>query len=89
MIPDEAVEAVARILYARNSEWGQPSWEDAANDIVWNTGREDALEEARELLEAAAPHLAAQTLNEAADDWGNAAAAVWLRSRARRIGEGK
>lgn len=67
MIPDEAVEAVARILYARNDEWGQPSWEDAPNDLIWKAAQDDFRQDARELLEAAAPHLMSRAWNEGYD----------------------
>lgn len=69
-ISDEAVEVVARWLWERDShdivEGPRPSWDDlATSGIVWKSGLTDTRQEARELLEAAAPILLSHEREEA------------------------
>jgi len=62
VIPDEAVEAAAKAYYER----GGPFWADV--DPAW---REEEMSDFRAALEAAAPHLMAHALNEAAGAFEN------------------
>jgi hypothetical protein len=61
-ISDEAIEVVARWLWERDSndivEGPRPSWDELeTSGPVWKSGLSDTRQEAREILEAAAPHL--------------------------------
>ena len=62
MIPDEAVEVVARWLWDRDSrdivEVERPAWDElAASSPAWAKFQEDTRQDARAALEAAAPHM--------------------------------
>jgi hypothetical protein len=98
-VPDEAVKAAAKAIWEarpmeRDYEEGSPNyggakpWED-----IKQYQRERCMKIARAALTAAAPFIAAQTLNEAATDWTEHQRAnmgkgtvqqisTWLRDRA-------
>jgi hypothetical protein len=66
-IPDAAVEAVARLLRAEVCEAPVDVWDDPG--IISNHIKDIWRLDARDMLTAAAPHIAAQALRDAADAW--------------------
>lgn len=96
VIPAEAVEAAAKAAYIRHSNEpgfdAEAAWNDMAGTDDWE--REQWESNARAALEAAAPHMAAQALGNAAEaidadpyDDLDPFYAGWLRDRARKIRE--
>jgi hypothetical protein len=85
-IPDEAIEAAARALHKHFSA------EDETG-MVSDFPSDEYLCCAREALEAAAPHLMAAALSDAANEYRHYKepnASIWLRDRAAAIeGEAK
>jgi hypothetical protein len=66
VIPDKAVEAAARAMAP--AVWGPSVWQFVAHGETSTDARDrvqrQALEDARRVLEAAAPHLMAKALDE-------------------------
>ena len=91
-IPDAAVEAAARAAYeegflrhVRRTRLG----------FTWDDISDEARESWRQVVIAAAPHIAAQALRDAAEAFyglggprGEVGPAVWLKRRADRIEAG-
>ena len=64
MIPAEAVEAAAKMMAMSSAEaWSDEQWD---NPRVHDAYRQPWRDEARRILEAAAPHMMAEVLEEAA-----------------------
>ena len=85
-IPDEAVEAAARVLYTEDHAWAD-QWEDVPQEV-----RERFRARALVTIDAAAPHIKAQALREASDAYpletaygGAEHAVLWLKQRAETI----
>ena len=86
-IPDAAVEAAARLSREENPIPRQKEW-DAASPWI----RQMWMDDVRPIIAAAAPHIAAQALRDAAEAFyglggprGEVGPAVWLKRRADRI----
>jgi ribosomal protein L22 len=76
-ISDEALEAAAAAIHSRTSS-AQP-WREVRQDV-----RGEYISDAIAALTAAAPHLMAQALNDAADAIdGGGTISRWLRARGR------
>ena len=79
-VPDEAIAVVAKWLHDHDCRSALHSGFPADFDCY------DWLDEAKELLEAAAPYLRAQALEDAAGNWSDwdalQAPEDWLRARA-------
>ena len=89
-IPDAAVEAAARLSREENPIPRQKEW-DAASPWI----RQMWMDDVRPIIAAAAPHIAAQALRDAAEAFyglggprGEVGPAVWLKRRADRIEAG-
>lgn len=95
MISDAAVEAAARAMAP--AVWGPSVWQFRAHGETATDARnrvqQQALQDARAALEAAAPHIIAEALEAAAEAFGEAASwsdgrpspeqvQRWLKSRA-------
>lgn len=68
MISDEAVEVLASRDWAKDAERSEhefPSWEEAARDNEWAGLVKEYRDDARTILEAAAPFIAAETWDTA------------------------
>ena len=72
-ISDEAVEILARREYELIADHDDefPSWDDVVRDPAWAATVRDCRDDARKILEAAAPHLMAAALEDAADAAAN------------------
>lgn len=89
MIPDAAVEAAAKFLAMKSDEdWSGDQW---TNEKIHDSFRAGWREQARELLEAAAPHMAAQALTDAVYAFPLETitapdnAVVWMMRRAEQL----
>jgi hypothetical protein len=80
VIPEAAVEAAGRLIHSQHETSPLDEWSDIF--------QRQAKANARLVLEAAAPHIRAQALEDAADDYRHYAtpnARLYLRERAADI----